>query len=124
MPIHPELRVALEDFWRHHLRQPLDPESYLFEGNRRGRPISTVQAWRMFTKACREVGIYERVALHSLRKTFAKEVHAVTRDLFKTQAILGHKSPLTTIAYLEPLLDDLDAIVCGLGHPAPAALSA
>lgn len=124
MPIHPELRVALEDHWRNHIPDPLNPEAFLFKSREGEGALSVSQAWRMFTRACHAVGIYERVALHSMRKTFAKQVHSVTRDLVKTQAILGHKSPLTTIKYLDTALEDLDAIVCGLGQPAPVALSA
>jgi len=120
MPLHPELRAALEQFWREKMPQPLNPESFLFAGNRAGRPISIVQAWKIFTRACHAVGIYGRVALHSMRKTFAKEVHGLTRDLVKTQAILGHQSPLTTVKYLETSLDELDAIVCRLGEAASA----
>lgn len=121
MPIHPKLRLALEEYWRHQLREPRNPESYLFESTHLGRPISVVQAWRLFTRACRELGIYGRVALHSMRKSFATEIHAITRDLVKTQAILGHQSPLTTIKYLETPLAELDLIVCGLGRSAAGA---
>lgn len=121
MPIHPELRAALEEFWKTRMRQPLDPESFLFEGKRPGHAISVVHAWRLFTRACRALGIVGRVALHSMRKSFAVEIHGITRDLVKTQAILGHQSPLTTVLYLETPLHDLDAIVFELGRSARSA---
>lgn len=122
MPIHPELWVALEDYWINRMPQRLDAESCVFESSSRRLPISVVQAWRCFTQACQTVGIFERVALHSLRKSVPNEGHGITRDLVKTQAILGHQSPLTTIKYLETSLDELDAIVCGLGESASAAI--
>ncbi len=120
--IHPELRAALQDYLTHHLSAPQNPEKFLFANPRTSRPISVVQAWRMFTRACRAVGIHERIGLHSTRKTFARSVHDVTKDLVRTQALLQHKSPLTTIRYLESALEDLDSIVCGL--PAATATPA
>lgn len=117
--IHPELRAALQTHLAQHLPAPHDPETYLFPNPRTGRPISVVQAWRMFTSACAQVGIHERIGLHSTRKSFARACHDRTRDLVRTQALLQHRSPLSTIRYLESALDDLDTIVCGL--PASAA---
>lgn len=114
VPIHPELRAALEVHLAHHLADAGNPETYLFPSAKGGGPISVVQAWRIFVGACHAVGIYERVALHSMRKTFARAVHAVTRDLVRTQRILGHQSPLTSVLYLETALEDLDSVVCGL----------
>ena len=122
--IHPELRAALETYLAQHFPGTHDPETFLFPNPRTGRPISVVQAWRMFTSACHEVSIYERIGLHSTRKSFAKACHSITRDLVRTQGLLQHRSPLSTVRYLESALDDLDNIVCGLpGLPAPVALT-
>lgn len=112
--IHPELRAALETYISQHFPAPYDPEAFLFPNPRTGRPISVVQAWRMFTSACHDVGIYERIGLHSTRKSFARACHDRTKDLVRTQGLLQHRSPLSTIRYLESALDDLDNIVCGL----------
>jgi integrase len=111
------------------MAEPLNPEAYLFP-NRYGHPISVVHAWRVLLRACGEVSIAGRVGLHSMRKSFAQAVHEATgNDLFKTQQLLGHSSPLTTVRYLESSQPELDAVVLSLGvprspFPASARLSA
>lgn len=125
VPIHPLLRQGLEDYLQYHLDNPLDPESYLFVSRiGENRPISVIQAWKIFTGACEELGIRERVALHSMRKSFARAIHEATHDLLKTQRIMGHSNPMTTVRYLESTQEELDSVVMGLGMPGLAAAAA
>lgn len=48
-------------------------------------------------------------SLHSLRHRFATRAYAATRDAFAVQALLGHASPTTTLAYVKVPDDTLRA---------------
>ncbi len=91
----------------------LFPGSYLFQSREGGnRPISRVQAHRIIVAAASAVGVEERIATHSMRKTFVQRIYTLSgHDLIKTQRIVGHRSPLTTARYLETDQVDLDALV-------------
>jgi len=87
--------------------------SYLFQSREGGnRPISRSQAHRIIVDAASAAGVNERIATHSLRKTFVQRIFILSgHDLIKTQRIVGHSSPLTTARYLETDQAELDALV-------------
>ena len=86
---------------------------------RKNRPISRVQAYRILKAAAAATGRPERVATHSLRKTFAQDVFARSgHNLVLTQQALGHSSVLTTARYVSPDEEAISATILGLGAPA------
>ncbi len=92
----------------------LVPADYLFR-SAKGGPISRVQAWRIFKGAVRSLGLSERIALHSTRKTFAEKAYKhFDKDLVKTSKALGHKSILSTASYLSFKTEEIDDFIKGL----------
>lgn len=53
----------------------------------------------------------EGVTMHQLRHRFGTRVYGATRDMFATQDLLGHASPVTTRRYVEVPADSLRAAV-------------
>jgi len=111
-------RIVVPERLRHALtaylqRTPLLPGSYLFQSRENGnRPICRSQAHRIIVGAANAVGVYDRIATHSMRKSFVRRIYTLSgHDLIKTQRIVGHRSPLTTARYLETDQADLDALV-------------
>lgn len=79
------------------------PETWLFESQRRGKPLDASRAWVIFEEAYDEAGVdrVSKLGTHCMRKTFAQGVYqALGHDLVKTQRALGHKSINSTVAYL------------------------
>lgn len=59
-----------------------------------------------------KAGVPNRVACHSMRKTFAKRVFELSgKDLTITQKLMGHKSINSTIQYLEVDQDRINEVV-------------
>ena len=89
----------------------MDDEDYLFQskdrdkdGNR--RPISRVQAHRIFKEATEKLGI-KNVAAHSWRKSYARGLYEKTGDLSLIMRLLNHSSQEMTLRYLH-LTDEED----------------
>jgi integrase/recombinase XerD len=110
-------RVPLAEPVREAIRQHLsavgtdDPDRGLFAtGRSRGAGMNRSQAFRVLVQACAACGIDSaRISTHTLRKTFAARVHrACGGDVFKTQRMLSHASPVTTARYLECDSAELD----------------
>ena len=77
------------------------PERFNFEQSKLF-PFKRIAAHRFLDKARRDAGWEQRVACHSMRKTFAARVFELSdKDLHVTQKALGHASIDSTIRYLE-----------------------
>jgi integrase len=111
------LQRSLQDYLQ---GRSLQPGSFLFQSREGGnRPISRYQAHRIIVEAAAAAGVHERIATHSLRKTFVQRIFTLSgHDLIKTQRIVGHRSPLTTARYLETDQAELDALVRAQDGPA------
>lgn len=96
VPLHKDTVKEIKDYC-----STLDSEqAWLFPSQMGGR-LSRFQAWRAIKHAAMKCGISGKVACHSMRKTFAKKVHALLkRDLVKTQKALGHANINSTVRYL------------------------
>jgi len=121
VPLNPQLRAALQTYLdeRFEGAEPA-PDDFLF-ASRSGenRPISRVQAYRILKVAAVATGRPERVATHSMRKTFAQDVFARSgHNLVLTQRALGHSSVMTTARYVSPDEEAISAAILGLGAPA------
>lgn len=118
VPLHPQLRAALQTYLTERFEgEPPPPEACLFV-SRKGdnRPISRIQAYRIVKEAAQATGRPERVATHSLRKTFAHDVFAKSgHNLVLTQRALGHSSVLTTSRYVAPDEEEVSGTILSLG---------
>ena len=121
VPLNPRLRGALQTYLDERFAgEEPSPGTFLF-ASRTGenRPISRVQAYRILKAAAAATGRPERVATHSLRKTFAQDVFERSgHNLVLTQRALGHSSVMTTARYVSPDEDAISAAILGLGAPA------
>jgi integrase len=99
VPLHPEAAKAIQDWLD--VMGTHRPEAPLFESQRKGKPISSVQAYRALQKAYNAAGVAGKLGTHAMRKTFAHGVYkALGRDLVNTQRALGHKNVNSTVSYL------------------------
>jgi len=106
VPIHPELRVALENYLR-------------YTGRKSGKLFTTTHrqtAWRWvkraFAKAVErgQIPPDRKVGTHTLRHSCARHWLASGIPINVVQRWLGHKSLQTTLVYLEILPDPTGSI--------------
>jgi len=102
----PRLLSVLRDYWRSE-RPPAD--GWLFPGGTAAGHASSETTRRVFHKARIEAGISKRVTPHSLRHSFATHLIESGVDLTVVQAVLGHKSILTTQLYTHVSIEQISA---------------
>ena len=76
------------------------PKSYLFNGQKKGQPISFGLLRHIIIKAKERSGITKPVNLHILRHCFASHALEDGMSLRVLQEVLGHSSIQTTMVYL------------------------
>lgn len=81
------------------INEKLSAEDYLFLTNRRER-YSARSIAEIVKKACKTVGIKRRIHPHTLRHSFATHLIENGSSINEVQALLGHKSPETTMIYV------------------------
>jgi site-specific recombinase XerD len=87
---------------------------YLFESREKTK-LSRTQAWRNITQVARKIGLTGKIATHSARKTYAKNVYEkLGKDLVKTQKAMGHASINSTVAYLQVNMDEINEAIKSL----------
>jgi site-specific recombinase XerD len=77
----------------------IDKEKYVFENNSRER-YSTRTIQEIIKNACKRAGILKKVHPHTLRHSFATHLIENGSSLNEVQALLGHKSPETSMIYV------------------------
>ncbi|OMD76680.1 site-specific integrase [Paenibacillus odorifer] len=106
-------RILINDELRADLNSYLDyfdwltPDSYLFESQKGGRPISTVQAYRILRLVADVMGL-ESIGTHTMRKTFGYHFYKRTKDIATLQTILNHSSARVTMRYIGIVQDTID----------------
>lgn len=91
----PKLLALLRAWWR-----VAKPRSWLFPGERAGRPITSDAVELACQQAQRHCGIPKPITPHSLRHAFAVHLLEAGTDLRTIQLLLGHRSLATTARYL------------------------
>ena len=77
----------------------LSEEDYLFK-SRRGGKYSLRSIQKIIKKAAKKAGIKKNVHPHTLRHSYATHLIEDGYALTDVQAMLGHKSPETTLIYV------------------------
>ena len=108
-----------------HLRQywqKYRPTEWLFEGAKKGDPITPHSIQLMFYVARKRAGITKPASIHSLRHSFATHLIEAGTSLHHVQMLLGHRSPTTTTVYLHVSRVNLAQVVSPLDRtPNPIA---
>jgi len=100
-----ELQEAIEDFTK-----GMNESDYLFKSKRANTPIQRVQAYKIFNKAARNIGI-EEIGTHTLRKTFGYHFYKKTGDIAMLQDIFNHSAPSVTKRYIGINQDEIDEVM-------------
>lgn len=92
----PRLLQELREYWRKHR-----PEIWLFAGHDPKLPYSRFSAACVFADAKEKAGIHKVGGIHSLRHAFATHLLEAGVDARTIQILMGHKSILSTMRYLQ-----------------------
>lgn len=92
----PRLLRQLRDYWRKY-----HPSSWLFPGQKPDRPLDRVSASKVFHAAKEKAGIHKAGGIHSLRHAFATHLLEAGVDARTIQLLMGHRSILSTMRYLQ-----------------------
>lgn len=103
--INVELRVDLNAYLDYF--DWLGPDDYLFESQKGGRPISTVQAYRILRLIGDIMGL-DSIGTHTMRKTFGYHFYKRTKDIATLQTILNHSSARVTMRYIGITQETID----------------
>ena len=85
----------LRQYWKKYR-----PTEWLFDGQKKGNPISLSSIQQLFQKARKRAGITKPASVHTLRHSFATHLIEAGTSLHHVQLLLGHRSPTTTTVYL------------------------
>lgn len=73
---------------------------YMFPSRNKGKHISGDRFGKILNEAGKVCGIKHSVCNHTLRKTFALNVHRITGDIEKTKMMLSHATVKATRLYI------------------------
>ena len=111
-------RFPITEAYKEHLSEFIfdkRPEEWLFESQRKERPITRVQAYRIIRSACQKAGITTASGTHTLRKTFGYHFYKEKKDVALLQCIFNHSSPSITLRYIGINQDIIDENLRSLG---------
>lgn len=102
VPLHPVVVQAIREYLVERAQAgPLDPAAPLFQSTQRGKPISAMQAWRIFRRIYARIGLTAPgAATHVTRRTAARNMYSNTKDIELVRAALGHTSVVTSQIYI------------------------
>ena len=92
----PRLLQGLRDYWRKYR-----PSSWLFPGQNPDRPLDRSSASKVFHAAKEKAGIQKVGGIHSLRHAFATHLLEAGVEARIIQILMGHRSILSTMRYLQ-----------------------
>jgi integrase len=105
----PQLLIALREYW-----QIARPPEWLFPGQGKSPFLSPNSARQVFRMARDEVGLGTWCTPHTLRHSFATHLLEAGMQLNVIQALLGHSSIRTTIAYTHVRKDHIATVTSPL----------
>ncbi|PAF45384.1 site-specific integrase [Helicobacter sp. 11S02629-2] len=70
--------------------------------------LDRFQAYKIVSKACKDVGIKQKIGTHSLRKTFGYHHYQQFKDLAILQRIFNHAQASTTLRYIGIDQEEID----------------
>ncbi|MFD2656419.1 tyrosine-type recombinase/integrase [Gracilibacillus thailandensis] len=92
-----KIRSAIKQYM---LQSTLSSEDYLFITKNGTSPITRQQAYRIINKAAREIGIHDKIGIHTLRKTFGYHAYKKGIAISLIRDIYGHSSTSETLHYI------------------------
>lgn len=92
----PRLLQGLRDYWRQY-----HSATWLFPGQNPARPLDRSSAARVFDAAKEKAGIHKVGGIHSLRHAFATHLLEAGVEARTIQILMGHRSILSTMRYLQ-----------------------
>jgi integrase/recombinase XerC len=106
VPIHPQLRSALNDWLGERGHWPGANDSRALFLNQRGRRLSVRGAHDIIIAIARRAGLEDDTTVHVLRHTFATTLVRGGTDLVLVAELLGHTRLETTRRYTHPTAED------------------
>jgi integrase/recombinase XerD len=80
--------------------QACRPVDYLFNGSRRGTPLSTEGIQWVVREAVKKCGFTKGISVHTLRHSYATHLLEFGMDIVSIKELLGHGCIQTTMVYL------------------------
>ena len=77
------------------------PKVWLFPGQPKDRPLSSRMAQKTYHIAIKKAGIKRKGGIHTLRHCFATHLLETGENIRTIQLLMGHRSILTTMRYLQ-----------------------
>lgn len=74
---------------------------------------------RAFAALAKRCGITRRIRPHDLRRTTARDVYGITRDIRDVQAVLGHNTLTSTVWYMQTEVGAVDTRLLELAKLQP-----
>jgi site-specific recombinase XerD len=77
------------------------PKTWLFPGQPKDKPLSSRAAQKAYHIAVKKAGIKRKGGIHTLRHCFATHLLEAGENIRTIQLLMGHRSILTTMRYLQ-----------------------
>lgn len=95
VPVSPLLLRGIKDYL-----DSVNPNTWLFNGKRRGDQMSREGIRHAFRAAIRKTGIKKKVCIHTLRHSYATHLLEMGLDIVSVKNQMGHAEIRTTMMYL------------------------
>ena len=83
--------------------QEVRPQIYLFNGYKKGEPISGRAVEWILRETCKKTTITKEINVHTLRHSFASHLLEMGVNVVQVQELLGHADVKTTLIYLHTM---------------------
>lgn len=98
---YPITKSMSRDLYIYYERLDIEDESrFLFEKGIGKDPIGRSHAYRILNNVAAEVGLKEKVGMHTLRKTYGYHYYKEFRDIRYLQNLFNHSAPSITLKYI------------------------